>query len=120
MYVAVTESSELPQDNGLVLKIRLMGDEAYVSNYVEPGVNVMPEMADPFKTDAGLGFATRTTWPSHRTAIFTSPRTTRPVTSGSPEAWVKSPARSRSSRGFWTAEPSRRASTSIALASRFM
>lgn len=56
MYVAVTESSDLPQDNGMVLKIKLIGQEAYVSNYVEPGVNVMPEEADPFDSDAGLGF----------------------------------------------------------------
>jgi hypothetical protein len=52
MYVAVTESSELAQDNGLVLKIELMGDEASVSNYVEPGVNVAPESGG----DTGLGF----------------------------------------------------------------
>lgn len=52
MYVAVTESSELAQDNGLVLKIEMNGDEAWVSNYVEPGVNVAPESGG----DAGLGF----------------------------------------------------------------
>ncbi|MDT8342106.1 MAG: DUF839 domain-containing protein [Longimicrobiales bacterium] len=52
MYVAVTESSELAQDNGLVLRIELLGDEAYVSNYVEPGVNVAVEM----NGDAGTGF----------------------------------------------------------------
>jgi hypothetical protein len=52
MYVAVTESSNLPQDNGLVLKIELMGDQAFVSNYVEPGVNVAPESGG----DSGLGF----------------------------------------------------------------
>ena len=56
MYVAVTESSQLAQDNGLVLKIALNGDEAYVSNYVEPGVNVQPEVGDPFGSDAGTGF----------------------------------------------------------------
>jgi secreted PhoX family phosphatase len=27
-----------------------------VSNYVEPGVTVMPEMGDPFGSDAGFGF----------------------------------------------------------------
>jgi hypothetical protein len=43
LYVAVTESPDLAQDNGLVLKIVLRGDEAYVSNYVEPEVNVAPE-----------------------------------------------------------------------------
>ena len=52
MYVAVTESSNLAQDNGLVLKIELRGDEAYVTNYVEPGVNVDPEAGG----DAGTGF----------------------------------------------------------------
>lgn len=56
VYVAVTESSDLPQDNGLVLKIELNGDEAYVSNYVEPGVNVPVEISDPFGSDAGTGF----------------------------------------------------------------
>lgn len=56
MYVAVTESSNLAVNNGLVLKIELNGDRAFVSNYVEPGVNVMPEVADPFTTDAGVGF----------------------------------------------------------------
>jgi len=52
MYVAVTESSNLAQNNGLVLKIELRGDEAYVSNYVEPGVNVDPEAGG----DSGTGF----------------------------------------------------------------
>jgi len=52
MYVAVTESSDLPQDNGLVLRIELKGDEAYVSNYVEPGVNVAVEAGG----DSGTGF----------------------------------------------------------------
>jgi hypothetical protein len=52
LYVAVTESSNLAQNNGLVLKIELMGHEAYVSNYVEPGVNVAPEAGG----DAGTGF----------------------------------------------------------------
>jgi hypothetical protein len=56
LYVAVTESSDLPQDNGLVLKIELNGDEAYVSNYVQPGINVPVEVADPFDSDAGTGF----------------------------------------------------------------
>ena len=37
-------------------KIELDGDEAYVSNYVEPGVNVLAEIGDPFNSDAGLGF----------------------------------------------------------------
>lgn len=50
--VAVTESSQLAQDNGLVLKIELKGDEAYVSNYVEPGVNVAVESGG----DTGTGF----------------------------------------------------------------
>jgi hypothetical protein len=52
MYVAVTESSQLAQDNGLVLKIELKGDEAFVSNYVEPGVNVAVESGG----DSGTGF----------------------------------------------------------------
>jgi secreted PhoX family phosphatase len=40
-----------------VLKIELRGgNEAYVSNYVEPGVNVANEVADPFDADAGTGF----------------------------------------------------------------
>lgn len=52
MYVAVTESSDLLQDNGLVLRIELKGDEAYVSNYVEPGVNVAVEAGG----DSGTGF----------------------------------------------------------------
>jgi hypothetical protein len=56
LYVAVTESSDLPQDNGLVLRIELDGDQAYVSNYVEPGVNVPVEVGNPFRTDAGTGF----------------------------------------------------------------
>lgn len=56
MYVAVTESSNLAVNNGLVLKIELNGNRAFVSNYVEPGVNVMPEVRDPFGSDAGLGF----------------------------------------------------------------
>ena len=52
MYVAVTESSNLAQDNGLVLKIALDGNRAFVSNYVEPGVNVAPEAGG----DTGTGF----------------------------------------------------------------
>lgn len=52
LYVAVTESSNLAQNNGLVLKIELNGDQAYVSNYVEPGVNVAPESGG----DTGTGF----------------------------------------------------------------
>ena len=48
----MTESSNLAQNNGLVLKIELRGDEAYVSNYVEPGVNVDPEVGG----DTGTGF----------------------------------------------------------------
>ena len=52
MYVAVTEDSPAAQDNGLVLKIKLKGDEAYVSNYVYPGVNVPNESGG----DAGIGF----------------------------------------------------------------
>jgi hypothetical protein len=52
LYVAVTESSDLAQNNGLVLKIELNGDQAYVSNYVEPGVNVAPESGG----DTGTGF----------------------------------------------------------------
>jgi hypothetical protein len=52
LYVAVTESSDLAQNNGLVLKIELDGDEAHVSNYVEPGVNVAPEAGG----DSGTGF----------------------------------------------------------------
>lgn len=56
MFVAVTESSNLPVNNGLVLKVVLQGERAFVSNYVEPGVNVLAEVADPFTADAGLGF----------------------------------------------------------------
>jgi uncharacterized protein len=56
MYVAVTESSDQAVDNGLVLKIELHGDRAFVSNYVQPGVNVSPEVADAFGSDAGTGF----------------------------------------------------------------
>jgi hypothetical protein len=52
MYVAVTESSNLARNNGLVLKIELNGDRAVVSNYVEPGVNVAGEAGG----DAGTGF----------------------------------------------------------------
>jgi hypothetical protein len=52
LYVAVTESSDLAQNNGLVLKIELNGNSAFVSNYVEPGVNVAPESGG----DAGTGF----------------------------------------------------------------
>jgi hypothetical protein len=52
LYVAVTESSDLAQNNGLVLKIELEGDEASVSNYVEPGVNVASEAGG----DEGVGF----------------------------------------------------------------
>ena len=58
LYVAVTESSNLPKNNGLVLKIVLNGStKATVSNYVEPGVNAPNEVADPvWGSDAGLGF----------------------------------------------------------------
>jgi len=56
MYVAVTESSDLAQDNGLVLKVELRGAEASVSNFVEPGLNVPAEVSDPFTSDAGTGF----------------------------------------------------------------
>ncbi len=58
MYVAVTESSNLPKNNGVVLKIVLQNDNrAMVSNYIEPGVNVAGEVADPvWGNDAGLGF----------------------------------------------------------------
>lgn len=52
LYVAVTETSNLAQDNGLVLKISLDGNRAFVSNYVEPGVNVAPEAGG----DSGTGF----------------------------------------------------------------
>ncbi|MEW5915486.1 MAG: alkaline phosphatase PhoX [Gemmatimonadota bacterium] len=52
LYVAVTESSNLAQNNGLVLKITLDGDKAFVSNYVEPGVNVAVESGG----DSGTGF----------------------------------------------------------------
>lgn len=52
LYVAITESSNLAQNNGLVLKIELNGDRAFVSNYVEPGVNVAVESGG----DSGLGF----------------------------------------------------------------
>jgi hypothetical protein len=52
MYVAVTEHSPVSPDAGLVLKIVLNGDEAFVSNYVEPGVNVAFESGG----DAGTGF----------------------------------------------------------------
>ncbi len=52
LYVAVTESSNLAQNNGLVLKIELNGDQPFVSNYVEPGVNVAPESGG----DSGTGF----------------------------------------------------------------
>lgn len=52
LYVAVTESSNLAQNNGLVLKIELNGNSAVVSNYVEPGVNVGVESGG----DAGTGF----------------------------------------------------------------
>jgi hypothetical protein len=52
LYVAVTESSNLAQDNGLVLKIRLDDNSANVSNYVEPGVNVAVESGG----DSGTGF----------------------------------------------------------------
>jgi hypothetical protein len=52
LYVAVTESSNLAQNNGLVLKIELNGNNAIVSNYVEPGVNVPGESGG----DAGTGF----------------------------------------------------------------
>jgi hypothetical protein len=52
MYVAVTEHSPVSPDAGLVLKIELKGHKAYVSNYVEPGVNVAFESGG----DAGTGF----------------------------------------------------------------
>lgn len=52
MYVAVTESSDLSQNNGLVLKVTMDGDKAFVSNYVEPGVNVAVESGG----DSGTGF----------------------------------------------------------------
>lgn len=52
MYVAVTESSNLAQNNGLVLKIVLRGDRATVSNYVLPGANVAKEVGG----DTGTGF----------------------------------------------------------------
>lgn len=52
MYVAVTESSNLALNNGLVLKVELRGDRAWVSNYVEPGVNVAGESGG----DIGTGF----------------------------------------------------------------
>jgi hypothetical protein len=52
MYVAVTESSNLSSNSGLVLKIELNGDRAVVSNYVLPGVNVATESGG----DAGTGF----------------------------------------------------------------
>lgn len=56
LYVAVTESSNLPQNNGLVLKVVLRNrTQAVVSNFVEPGVNVPAEVADPFGSDAGTG-----------------------------------------------------------------
>lgn len=58
MYVAVTESSNLAKNNGLVLKIVLRSNSfAMVSNYVLPGVNAPSEVADPvWGSDAGLGF----------------------------------------------------------------
>jgi hypothetical protein len=57
MYVAVTESSNLPANNGLVLKVILRGTRAVVSNYVLPGTNVPGEVADPvWGSDAGTGF----------------------------------------------------------------
>lgn len=52
LYVAVTESSDLAQNNGLVLRIELNGNSAFVSNYVEPGVNVAVESGG----DTGTGF----------------------------------------------------------------
>lgn len=56
LYVAVTEHSPQSPNNGLVLKIELNGDNAFVSNYVEPGINVSAEITDPFAPDAGTGF----------------------------------------------------------------
>jgi hypothetical protein len=56
LYVAVTERSPVTPNAGLVLKIVLDGDEAYVSNYVEPGINVAFESGNPFDGDAGIGF----------------------------------------------------------------
>jgi secreted PhoX family phosphatase len=52
LYVAVTESSNLAQNNGLVLKIELNGDNAIVSDYVLPGANVAAESGG----DSGTGF----------------------------------------------------------------
>jgi hypothetical protein len=58
LYVAVTEHSPVsPTNAGLVLKIVLDGDDAYVSNYVEPGTNVAFESGNPFDGDAGIGFS---------------------------------------------------------------
>jgi hypothetical protein len=58
LYVAVTEHSPVsPSNAGLVLKIVLDGDDAYVSNYVEPGVNVQFESGNAFDGDAGIGFS---------------------------------------------------------------
>jgi secreted PhoX family phosphatase len=58
LYVAVTEHSPVsPGNAGLVLKIVLDGDDAYVSNYVEPGVNVPFESGNGFDGDAGIGFS---------------------------------------------------------------
>jgi len=58
MYVATTEHNPVtPTNAGLVLKIVLDGNNAYVSNYVEPGVNVSFESGDPFDGDAGIGFS---------------------------------------------------------------
>lgn len=52
LYVAVTEHSPVAPNSGLVLKIELKGGRAFVSNYVEPGLNVAFESGG----DAGTGF----------------------------------------------------------------
>jgi hypothetical protein len=51
LFVAVTESSNLARNNGLVLKIALHGDNAVVSEYVLPGANVPAESGG----DSGTG-----------------------------------------------------------------
>jgi hypothetical protein len=56
LYVAVTEHSPVTPNAGLVLKIVLDGNDAYVSNYVEPGTNVSFESGNAFDGDAGIGF----------------------------------------------------------------
>ena len=108
MYVAVTESSELAQDNGLVLKVRLLGPRAFVSNYVEPGVNVRVEEGG----DTGAGF-------DDPDNLALAPNGDLYITEDDApsDIWVArgralSPARSKSSPGCSTAKPSPRASTS--------